>query len=109
VIGRRQARAGGKIVHKPTKATFSFDTGHTTVLPNLTDPDLEKKLGILLGHRRKMLRAIAELNADALADTVPSTHPDSRRECQRIAARTGGHFALGRLQIHSKGRAGRIG
>src|SRR6516164_569160 len=32
------------------------------VLPDLTEQDLEK-LGVLLGHRRKMLRAIAELEA----------------------------------------------
>ena len=32
-----------------------------TVLPDLTDQDLEK-IGIALGHRRKMLRAITELN-----------------------------------------------
>ena len=31
-----------------------------TVLPDLTDQDLEK-LGVLLGHRRKLLRAIANL------------------------------------------------
>ena len=31
------------------------------VLPELTDQDFER-LGVLLGHRRKMLRAIAELN-----------------------------------------------
>src|SRR5262250_2383790 len=30
------------------------------VLPDLTDQDLEK-LGVLLGHRRKLLRAIANL------------------------------------------------
>ena len=32
-----------------------------TVLPALTDKDLEK-LGLLLGHRRKLLRAIAALD-----------------------------------------------
>jgi class 3 adenylate cyclase len=32
-----------------------------SVLPDLTDQDLEK-IGVLLGHRRKMLRAIAELS-----------------------------------------------
>src|SRR5271169_3092150 len=32
-----------------------------SVLPDLTDQDLEK-LGVLLGHRRKLLRSIAELN-----------------------------------------------
>ena len=31
------------------------------VLPDLTDQDL-KEIGVLLGHRRKLLRAIAELN-----------------------------------------------
>jgi hypothetical protein len=31
-----------------------------TVLPDLTDQDL-KDIGVLLGHRRKLLRAIAEL------------------------------------------------
>src|SRR3954447_24563729 len=35
-----------------------------SVLPDLTDQDLEK-LGVLLGDRRKMLRAIRELTADA--------------------------------------------
>jgi class 3 adenylate cyclase len=33
-----------------------------SVLPDLTDQDLEK-LGVLLGHRRKLLRAIADLQA----------------------------------------------
>jgi SAM domain (Sterile alpha motif) len=32
-----------------------------SVLPDLTDQDL-KDIGVLLGHRRKLLRAIAELN-----------------------------------------------
>jgi class 3 adenylate cyclase len=31
------------------------------VLPDLTDQDL-KEIGVLLGHRRKLLRAIAGLN-----------------------------------------------
>ena len=39
----------------------------TSVLRDLTDQDL-KELGVSLGHRRKMLRAIAELVA------VPPTH-----------------------------------
>ena len=37
-----------------------------SVLPDLTDQDLEK-LGVLLGHRRKMLRAIANLDATSAA------------------------------------------
>ena len=44
-----------------------------SVLPDLTDQDLEK-LGVLLGDRRKMLRAIAKLDAPiAVATTTPAT------------------------------------
>ena len=39
----------------------------TSVLRDLTDQDL-KELGVSLGHRRKMLRAIAEL-----ADAAPAS------------------------------------
>ncbi|MBR1268849.1 AAA family ATPase [Bradyrhizobium sp. AUGA SZCCT0222] len=40
------------------------------VLPELTDQDYDR-LGVLLGHRRKMLRAIAELNqAELIAEPV---------------------------------------
>jgi class 3 adenylate cyclase len=38
------------------------------VLPALTDADLEK-LGVLLGHRKRLLKAIAELGASAAAAT----------------------------------------
>jgi hypothetical protein len=48
---------------------FAENAIDVSVLPDLTDQDLEK-LGVLLGHRRKMLRAIAELKADVLADAV---------------------------------------
>ena len=37
---------------------FAENAIDVSVLPDLTDQDLEK-LGVLLGHRRKMLRAIA--------------------------------------------------
>jgi SAM domain (Sterile alpha motif) len=40
------------------------------VLPDLTDQDLEK-LGVLLGHRRKMLRATAELGSAPAAPPSP--------------------------------------
>src|ERR1035437_5307452 len=40
-----------------------------SVLPDLTDQDLEK-LGVLLGHRRKLLRAIA--NPEGLEKSVPA-------------------------------------
>ena len=43
------------------------------VLPDLTDQDL-KDIGVLLGHRRKLLRAIAELKEveKGAAETQPS-------------------------------------
>jgi class 3 adenylate cyclase len=45
-----------------------------SVLPDLTDPDL-KEIGVSLGHRRQLLRAIAELASrknDAQNTTVPT-------------------------------------
>ena len=49
-------------------AAFRANAIDADVLCDLTDQDLEK-LGVLLGHRRKLLRAIAALD-DAL---VPAT------------------------------------
>jgi class 3 adenylate cyclase len=44
-----------------------------TVFSDLTDQDLEK-LGVLLGHRRKLLRAIASLkNADNASSAIPTS------------------------------------
>jgi class 3 adenylate cyclase len=43
------------------------------VLPDLTDQDL-KDIGVLLGHRRKLLRAIADLNGGA-AKAAPPVGP----------------------------------
>src|ERR1700740_959320 len=40
-----------------------------SVLPDLTDQDLEK-LGVVLGDRRKMLRAIAALGSAAAAEST---------------------------------------
>ena len=46
-----------------------------SVLPDLTDQDF-KELGVLLGHRRKLLRAIAELNdTPAAAASAPASLP----------------------------------
>ena len=41
-----------------------------SVLQYLTDQDLEK-IGVLLGHRRKMLAAIAELHGGAPSKPAP--------------------------------------
>src|SRR5689334_16661540 len=49
-----------------------------SVLPELTEQDFER-IGILLGHRRKMLRAIAELNRPELIDTQAHRHDAERR------------------------------
>ena len=43
-----------------------------SVLPDLTDQDLEK-LGVVLGDRRKMLRAIAKLEAQRGAEATSIT------------------------------------
>ena len=51
-----------------------FAENDINVLPDLTDHDLEK-LGVLLGHRRKLLRAIAELGAAPATASVPRTAP----------------------------------
>ena len=51
------------------EAAFRDNAIDDSVLPDLTDQDLEK-LGVLLGHRRKLLRAIA--NIEATAPTVSS-------------------------------------
>ena len=47
------------------------------VLPELSDADLEK-LGIPLGHRKRLLRAIAALRAASSAAEPASVMPRSR-------------------------------
>jgi class 3 adenylate cyclase len=57
-----------------------------SILPDLTDQDL-KDLGVLLGHRRKMLRAIRDLGGASDAATAPTalvaTEPARRDEAER--------------------------
>jgi class 3 adenylate cyclase/tetratricopeptide (TPR) repeat protein len=48
------------------------------VLPELMDEDFDK-LGVLLGHRRKMLRAIADLDPAALIASPAPPHDAERR------------------------------
>jgi class 3 adenylate cyclase len=50
-----------------------------SVLRYLTDQDLEK-IGVLLGHRRKMLAAIAELSGAAPAMPQPASPPEEKRQ-----------------------------
>ncbi|WP_342739155.1 adenylate/guanylate cyclase domain-containing protein [Bradyrhizobium sp. B117] len=49
-----------------------------SVLPELMDEDFDK-LGVLLGHRRKMLRAIADLDPAALIASPAPPHDAERR------------------------------
>jgi hypothetical protein len=57
-----------------------------SVLPDLTDQDLEK-LGVLLGDRRKLLRAIRDLGGVSVAATPPigpvETEPARRDDAER--------------------------
>jgi class 3 adenylate cyclase len=55
----------------------------TSVLRDLTDQDL-KELGVSLGHRRKMLRAIAELPGAAPTSPQPAfTEPKTQDAAER--------------------------
>jgi class 3 adenylate cyclase len=53
-------------------AAFAANDIDVTVLRHLTDADLEN-IGVSLGHRRKLLAAIAELSAAALATPAPAS------------------------------------
>ena len=62
----------------------------TSILRDLTDQDL-KELGVSLGHRRKMLRAIRELGAspiaastEAFVPTVPEPAPKDTAERRQV-------------------------
>jgi class 3 adenylate cyclase/tetratricopeptide (TPR) repeat protein len=59
---------------------FAENYVDASVLPDLTDQDLAD-LGVPLGHRRKMLRAIAELDGAAPAEAA--TEPAPRDEAER--------------------------
>jgi predicted ATPase/class 3 adenylate cyclase len=54
-----------------------------TILPDLTDQDLEKIGIVSLGHRRKMLRAIAELEGPALTASQAPAKRELRDEAER--------------------------
>jgi class 3 adenylate cyclase/tetratricopeptide (TPR) repeat protein len=54
----------------------------SSIIRDLTEQDLTQ-LGVLLGHRRKMLRAIAELNGGRLASNETAIAPVPRDEAER--------------------------
>src|SRR5215469_15825863 len=53
-----------------------------SILRDLTDQDL-KELGVLLGHRRKMLRAIAGLGEASPTDSATEIKAQPRDEAER--------------------------
>jgi len=57
---------------------FSEHAIDLSVLPELTDQDFDR-LGVLIGHRRKMQRAIAETNQAELATEPVRRHDAERR------------------------------
>jgi class 3 adenylate cyclase len=61
---------------------FADNAIDLSVVRNLTEQDL-KDLGVLLGHRRKMLHAIAELDQAALAPAETATESVPRDEAER--------------------------
>jgi class 3 adenylate cyclase/tetratricopeptide (TPR) repeat protein len=62
--------------------SFADNAIDLSVVPDLTEQDL-KDLGILLGHRRKMLRAIAELDSAALSFSKTPTKSIPREDGER--------------------------
>src|SRR4029077_7469202 len=61
---------------------FAENAIDLSVVRDLTEQDL-KDLGVLLGHRRKLLRAIAELKGDVLRTPQTSTRPAPRDGAER--------------------------
>ena len=64
------------------------------VLPELMDEDFDK-LGVLLGHRRKMLRAIADLDPAALIASPAPPHDAERRHLTVMFCDLVGSTAIG--------------
>ena len=64
------------------EATFRDNAIDFSVLPDVTDQDLEK-LGVLLGHRRELLRKTSGKTAPS-ASTVPASVDRSQAGVQRI-------------------------
>ena len=81
------------------EAAFRENAIDLGILPYLTDQDLEE-IGVLLGHRRQLMRAIANLETQkAPASTVatPATMDASPRDAAERRQVTGDVLRLGRL------------
>ena len=79
--------------------TFRDNQIEADVLADLTESDLEK-IGLQLGPRKRILKAIANLDPAALLTATPAA-PPARRGCRRTAAidrdvhRPGGLYSAG--------------
>ena len=87
------------------EAVFRENEIDDTVLPRLTADDL-KELGVgILGHRRKLLDAIAALRVDVSAKAPPpDALPTIDRSAKDFAERREGHghvLGHGRLDLYS--------
>src|SRR5262245_47982537 len=58
---------------------FADNDIDTNILPDLTDADLEK-IGVSLGHRKRILRAIAELDETATSSEATRADEPQRRQ-----------------------------
>ena len=73
------------------RAVFAEHDIDREILPDLTDQDLEK-LGLSLGHRKKLLRAIAELarpDSGAQREAEPALRAAERRQLTVMFCRSG--------------------
>src|SRR5689334_7937469 len=61
---------------------FADNAIDLTTVRDVTEQDL-KEIGVRLGHRRKILRAIAELNGPAPPFAETATVPDVRDQAER--------------------------
>ena len=61
-------------IYSQYEAAFRENAVDAEVLHDLTDQDLER-LGVLLGHRRKLLRAIAALDGTPVSASPPQPSP----------------------------------
>jgi hypothetical protein len=79
------------------EAAFRENEIDDTVLPNLTAEDL-KDLGVsIVGHRRKLLDAIAALRADTEPKTAPTTPTCGAQPTLATAAEVTGERRTSRL------------
>ena len=72
----------GKIGLERYAQVFTDNDIDVSVLPHLTDADLEK-IGVSLGHRRRMLAAIAELVGAVQAAPQPTLTEFKPQDAER--------------------------